>query len=195
LFLERDSLFIITLDVREDKMASTLQITKQGAVAHVELARPKQGNAMNAAFWKEYREAFKGLGEDMSVRCIVVSAQGKFFTAGLDIKDQSILATGSDSSDPARIAFANRRKILEMQETFTVMERCPQPVIMCVHNACIGGGIDMISAADIRFCTKDAFFSIKEVDIGLAADVGTLQRIQLVTGNASLVRELAYTAR
>lgn len=174
---------------------ATVQVTKVGMVAHVELSRPKQGNAMNAAFWKEYREVFQKLAIDGDVRCIVVSAQGKFFTAGLDIKDQSVLALPTDSNDNARRAYHMRRKVLEMQETFTSMEKCPQPVIVCVHGACIGGGIDLISASDIRYCTKDAFFSIKEVDIGLAADVGTLQRIQHVTGNASLVRELAFSAR
>lgn len=75
------------------------------------------------------------------------------------------------------------------------MEKCPQPVLVAVHNACIGGGIDLMTACDIRYCTQDAFFSIKEVDVGLAADVGTLQRIQHVIGASSLVRELAYTAR
>lgn len=173
----------------------TVTVTKKDHVAHVELSRAKQGNAMNSAFWKEYRETFQALAKDSDVRCIVLSAQGKFFTVGLDIKDQSVLALPTDSDDNARRAFHMRRKILEMQETFTAMERCPQPVIICVHNACIGGGIDLMTAGDIRYCTKDAFFSIKEVDIGLAADVGTLQRIQLVTGNASLVRELAFSAR
>jgi delta(3,5)-delta(2,4)-dienoyl-CoA isomerase len=176
-------------------MATTVTVTKKDHVAHVELSRPAQGNAMNAAFWREYRDAFRALADDSEVRCIVVSAQGKFFSVGLDIKDQGVLALPTESEDPARRAFHYRRKILEMQETFSVMEKCPQPVIVCAHNACIGGAIDLLSAADIRMCSKDAFFSIKEVDIGLAADVGTLQRIQGVTGNSSLVRELAYTAR
>jgi len=174
---------------------TTVVVTKSEGIAHVEIARPKQGNAMNSVFWREYREAFQALAEDTSVRCIIVSGQGKFFTAGLDIKDTEVMGIKNESDDPARRAFHFRKKILEMQETFSSMEKCPQPVIICVHNACIGGGIDLICAGDIRICTKDAFFSVKEVDIGLAADVGTLQRIQFVTGNASLVRDLAFTAR
>lgn len=174
-------------------MSATVTVTKKDQIAHVELSRPKAGNAMNTAFWKEFREAFQELAMDTTVRAIVVSGQGKFFTVGLDIKDTSMLVV--DAPDAARKAFYLRKKISEMQETFTAMERCPQPVIVCAHNACIGGGIDLLSAADIRFCTNDAWFTIKEVDIGLAADVGTLQRIQHVVGNASLVRELAFTAR
>jgi len=172
---------------------AAVTVTKKDQIAHVELSRPKAGNAMNTAFWKEFRAAFEDLAEDTTVRCIVLSAQGKFFTVGLDIKDTSLLST--DAPDPARKSWILRKKILELQESFNAMEKCPQPVIVCSHNACIGGGIDLMCAADIRYCTTDAWFSVKEVDIGLAADVGTLQRIQNVTGNSSLVRELAYTAR
>ncbi|KAH9256973.1 hypothetical protein BASA81_004794 [Batrachochytrium salamandrivorans] len=150
---------------------------------------------MNSAFWKEFRELFHALALDSEVRCIVVSGQGKFFTVGLDITDAGILTLAADAPDAARRAYTIRRELMDLQETFTAMERCPQPVIACVHNACIGGGIDLMTAADIRMCTQDAFFSIKEVDIALAADVGTLQRIERCVGSASLVRDWAYTAR
>ncbi len=82
-----------------------------------------------------------------------------------------------------------------MQESFTAIEKCPQPVIAAVHSACIGGGVDLLCACDIRYASKDSFFSIKEVDVGLAADVGTLQRMPKIVGNEGFVRELAYTAR
>ena len=82
-----------------------------------------------------------------------------------------------------------------MQDSFTNIERCKQPVIAAIHGPCIGGGVDLTSACDIRYASKDAFFSIKEVDVGLAADVGTLQRMPKIVGNEGLVRELAYTAR
>lgn len=75
------------------------------------------------------------------------------------------------------------------------MERCPKPVIAAVHGACIGGGVDMTTACDMRYCTSDAWFQVKEVDVGLAADVGTLQRLPKVIGSSSLVRELCFTAR
>ncbi len=100
-----------------------------------------------------------------------------------------------DKPDTARTSFALMGVIKRMQETFTCMERCPQPVIAAVHGGCVGAGVDLITACDIRVCSEDAWFSVKEVDVGLAADVGTLQRLPKVMGNQSLVRELALTAR
>merc|ERR1711894_536385 len=85
--------------------------------------------------------------------------------------------------------------IMKYQESFNILETCTKPVIAAVHSGCVGGGIDMITACDIRYCTSDAWFQVKEVDIGLAADVGTLQRLPKVVGNDSLARELCYTAR
>lgn len=85
--------------------------------------------------------------------------------------------------------------VLQFQDSFTSIERCPKPVVAAIHGACIGGGVDLISACDVRYATKDAFFQIKEVDVGLAADVGTLQRLPRIVGGDSLVRELCYTAR
>ena len=175
----------------------TLKVTQDGFVCHVELNRPP--NAMNKAFWREYREVFQVIAKDTSCRCVIVSAAGKHFTVGLDIKegggllgDEGSLNTSMDTARRARQLF---EEVMHLQDTFTVMEHCPQPVIVCAHGACIGGGIDLLCAADIRMASSDAFFSIKEVDIGLAADVGTLQRIERIVGNTSLVRELAYTAR
>jgi len=155
---------------------------------------------MNAAFWVECRETFQKLGKDGSVRAIVLSGgQSKHFTVGLDLKDKdlsaSLMPSDGEHVDAARRAVLMRNLILTMQESFNAIEKCPQPVIAAIHGACIGGGIDMITACDIRMCSADAWYSIKEVDIGLAADVGTLQRISHVIGSASLVRDLAYTAR
>ena len=181
---------------------TTLRVTRDGPVAHVELHRPKQLNAWSGDMWEDYKKAFEAIAKDGTVRCVVVSAAGKLFTAGLDLKDPSMLnsMSGNDGGDgekpdPARRAFHTRQHILHLQDVFTAMEKCPQPVIVCAHNGVFGAGVDLMCAADIRMCTKDAFFVVKEVDIGLAADVGTLQRIQNVMGNASLVRELCYTAR
>ena len=85
--------------------------------------------------------------------------------------------------------------VVPFQEAFTAVEKCIKPVIACVHSACVGGGIDLITACDIRLCSADAWFCVKEVDVGLTADIGTLQRLPKIVGNDSLVRELAYTAR
>lgn len=97
--------------------------------------------------------------------------------------------------DPARDAYRLRRHIKDFQDAFTAIELCSKPVIAAVHNACFGAGVDLITACDIRYCDKESFFCVKEVDVGLAADVGSLQRLPKVIGNNSLVRELCLTGR
>lgn len=175
----------------------TLSVTQpKEFVTHVELNRPKKLNAMNVAFWRECRECFEQLAVDTDCRVVVLSGSGRVFTAGLDLTDMGdVVSLHSSDEDIARKGVQLKQKIQEYQESFTSIEKCPKPVIAAVHSACVGGGVDMTSACDIRYCTKDAFFQIKEVDIGLAADVGTLQRFPKVVGNDSLARELAYTAR
>ncbi|KAJ3154604.1 putative enoyl CoA hydratase [Geranomyces variabilis] len=166
------------------------------AVLLVELNRPDEMNSMNRVFWKEYREVFEQVRSDTDVRAVLVSGgSAKHFTAGLDLKDfTGALMTGT-SEDPARKALGFRDMCTAMQASFTAMELCGRPVVAAVQGACIGAGIDLITACDIRYASSDAFFSIKEVDIGLAADIGTLQRLPKVGGNDSWVRELAYTGR
>jgi delta(3,5)-delta(2,4)-dienoyl-CoA isomerase len=101
----------------------------------------------------------------------------------------------SSSGDPARNAYKIRAHIEGFQAAFTAIEKCTKPVIAAIHNACFGAGVDLVTACDIRYCTKDSFFCVKEVDVGLAADVGSLQRLPKVIGNHSLVRELCFTGR
>ncbi|GBG29484.1 Delta3,5-Delta2,4-dienoyl-CoA isomerase, mitochondrial [Hondaea fermentalgiana] len=182
----------------EDLKLTALQVHREGHVVTVELARPKVGNAMNAAFWKEYREVFQTLANDGECRAILVKGQGRFFSVGLDIKEPSVLGGDpkvTEKVEPAHRFFRTRREVMPMQETFTAMERCPQPVIACVHSAAIGGAIDLLTACDIRLCNEEAYFCIQEVNVGIAADVGTLQRLHHTIGNNSLARELAYTGR
>ncbi|KAK6011743.1 enoyl-CoA hydratase/isomerase family protein, partial [Ostertagia ostertagi] len=105
------------------------------------------------------------------------------------------LVTLQDGEDIARKARQIRRKILEMQQAFTNIEKCCKPVIAAVHGVCYGGGIDIITACDIRHSTKDAKFSVKEVDVGLAADVGSLNRLPKICGNEGWLKEVAFTAR
>ncbi|XP_033735841.1 delta(3,5)-Delta(2,4)-dienoyl-CoA isomerase, mitochondrial-like isoform X2 [Pecten maximus] len=174
----------------------TLKVTQpKEFVAHVELNRPKRLNAMNKAFWSEMKHCFHQLNSDSDCRVIVLSGAGRVFTAGLDLTDTGSVSAKESGLDTSRKAFAIRKKLADYQDTFTAIEQCTKPVIAAVHNACIGGGIDMTSACDIRYATQDSFFQIKEVDIGVAADVGTLQRFPKIVGNDSLVRELTYTAR
>ncbi|XP_064293491.1 delta(3,5)-Delta(2,4)-dienoyl-CoA isomerase, mitochondrial [Phalacrocorax carbo] len=174
----------------------TLRVTQErDRVLHVELHRPEKRNAMNVAFWREMVECFQDIARDSSCHAVVVSGAGKIFTAGIDLVEMGSVFMGVEGEDVARKAWNLRQKLREYQETFSVLEKCPKPVIVAVHGACIGAGVDLISACDIRYCTQDAWFQVKEVDIGLAADVGTLQRLPKIVGSQSLVNELAFTAR
>ncbi|XP_054459703.1 delta(3,5)-Delta(2,4)-dienoyl-CoA isomerase, mitochondrial isoform X2 [Anoplopoma fimbria] len=165
------------------------------SITHVELHRPEKRNAMNRAFWSEMVDCFNEIAGDPVCRVVVVSGAGKAFTAGIDLMDMAGDILSPEGDDAARIAWNMRKVITKYQETFSVIEKCPKPVVVAIHGACVGGGVDLITACDIRLCTQDAWFQVKEVDIGLAADVGTLQRLPKVIGSRSLVNELALTAR
>ncbi|KAM4824979.1 delta(3,5)-Delta(2,4)-dienoyl-CoA isomerase, mitochondrial-like [Thomomys bottae] len=179
-----------------DHSYESLQVTSAGThILHVQLNRPDKRNAMNRAFWREMVECFNKIARDPNCRAVVVSGAGKMFTAGIDLMDMASELLQPEGDDAARISWYLRDLIRRYQNTFTVIEKCPKPVIAAIHGGCIGGGVDLITACDIRYCAQDAFFQVKEVDIGLAADVGTLQRLPKVIGNQSLVNELAFTAR
>ncbi|KAE8294918.1 Delta(3,5)-Delta(2,4)-dienoyl-CoA isomerase, mitochondrial [Larimichthys crocea] len=164
-------------------------------ITHVELHRPEKLNSMNRAFWSEMVDCFNEIAMNSDCRVVVVSGAGRLFTAGIDLVDMASDVLSPEGDDTARISWNLRKTIVKYQETFTVIERCPKPVVVAIHGACIGGGVDLMTACDIRLCTQDAWFQVKEVDIGLAADVGTLQRLPKVIGSRSLVNELALTAR
>ncbi|XP_049949526.1 delta(3,5)-Delta(2,4)-dienoyl-CoA isomerase, mitochondrial isoform X1 [Schistocerca serialis cubense] len=165
-------------------------------VYHVELNRPEKLNAFNEAMWHNLGECFNDLGQNADCRAIVLSGAGKLFTAGIDLNSMvKIGASISEQDDVARRCKILSNFIKKYQDAITSLEKCPKPVIAAIHGACIGAGINLVTAADIRYCTKDAWFQVKEVAIGLAADVGVLQRLPKVTGNDSLCRELSYTAR
>ncbi|KAM9039835.1 delta(3,5)-Delta(2,4)-dienoyl-CoA isomerase, mitochondrial isoform 1-T1 [Sarcophilus harrisii] len=174
----------------------SLRVTEAGGhVLHVQLNRPEKRNAMNRAFWREMVECFNKIAQDPGCRAVVISGAGKMFTSGIDLMDMAGDLLQPQGEDHARVSWNLRQLISRYQETFTVIEKCPKPVIAAVHGGCIGGGVDLISACDIRYCAQDAWFQVKEVDIGLAADVGTLQRLPRILGSQSLVNELAFTAR
>jgi len=163
-------------------------------VVQVELNRPAKRNAQNRMLYREMFECFNALSQDPDCRAIVLSGAGKMFTSGIDIMDLAGDLLEGDK-DPGRRAMKIRHVVLRLQDSFSAIEKCSKPVIAAVHDGCIGGGVDMIAACDIRYSTMDAYFQIKEVDVGLAADLGTLQRMPRITGNDSLMRELTYTAR
>lgn len=153
-------------------------------------------NAMSQLFWREMRECFTKIGQSAEVRSVLITAEGRVFTAGLDLMDHAdSFLTASGDDDVARRMIRMKPNVLAYQDSFSVIESINQPVVVAIQGACIGGGVDLITAADIRMCTTEAFFSVKEVDVGMAADVGTLQRLPKVVSNQSLVREWCFTGR
>ncbi|XP_061538686.1 delta(3,5)-Delta(2,4)-dienoyl-CoA isomerase, mitochondrial isoform X3 [Phycodurus eques] len=141
---------------------TTLAISRPAqAVTHVELHRPNKRNAMNKAFWSEMVDCFNEISGDPDCRVVVVSAAGKVFTAGIDLVDMAADVLQPDGDDTARISWNLRKTISKYQDTFSVIETCPKPVVVAVHGACVGGGVDLITACDIRLCTQDAWFQVK----------------------------------
>jgi len=148
--------------------------------------------------WREIGTIFRTLGSDGNeCRCILLVGEGKSFCAGIDITDESFglmeQANNENESDIARRYLSFRSKILEMQACLTAIEECPVPVVAAIHGACIGAGIDLSSCADIRICSPTAKFSVREARLGLAADVGTLQRLPKICGHGSRIRELCLS--
>ncbi|XP_003742536.1 delta(3,5)-Delta(2,4)-dienoyl-CoA isomerase, mitochondrial [Galendromus occidentalis] len=175
----------------------TLKVHKPAPfVYNVELNRPDKRNAMNGAMWDEIPRCFTEISQDPDCRVVVLSGAGAMFTAGLDLAEQAaVLMSFNDESDPSRKFVKLRDIVARYQFTFTAIEKCPKPVIAAVHSACIGAGTSLITACDIRYCSEDAWFSIKEVNVGICADVGVLQRIHRVVGNGSVINEWALTGR
>jgi len=165
-------------------------------VVHVQLNRPNRRNAINKELWIAVGRVFSKLGRTGDdVRCVLLSGSGSSFCAGIDISDPSLLGSPAKTKDPARNAMTFEDQILQMQECFTAIEDCPIPVVCAIHGYCIGGGVDLACATDVRLCSRDTLFSIREVKLGLAADVGTLQRISKLCGNDSIIRDLCLTGR
>ncbi|WP_225783273.1 crotonase/enoyl-CoA hydratase family protein [Xenophilus sp. Marseille-Q4582] len=172
----------------------TLQLSLAGGIARIVLNRPEKANAINLAMWQELRRAMQWLQHTAEARVGILSAAGAHFSAGLDLAsfDELQQATRDDCDGRAREKLL--AAILDIQDTVTAIERCHKPVIAEVHAACVGGGIDIITACDLRYCSAQAWFCVKEIDVGLVADVGTLQRLPLLIGEG-MARELCYSGR
>jgi enoyl-CoA hydratase len=169
----------------------TLTVELDGPVATVWLNRPERANSMNAQMWVDIDDCFTWLDAHAHTRAIVLSGRGKHFCAGIDLDMLSALRV---SGERGRAGEQLRKTILRLQDNLTAIERCAKPVLAAIHSTCYGGGVDIISCADMRYCTPQARFAIKEIDVGLVADVGSLQRLPHIIGGG-LVRELAYTGR
>jgi enoyl-CoA hydratase len=173
---------------------STIELSVDGAIAHLQLVRPESYNTLNRAFWREWPQALQEIHRSEDIRVVVISSTGKHFCAGMDLEVFSNPDPRLFSGEPARRGEFIRRLVLELQECFSYLEKLRMPVLAAVQGGCIGGALDLIAACDSRYCTTDAFFCIKETAIGMTADLGTLQRLPSVM-SSGLVRELAYTAR
>lgn len=173
-----------------------LRLDRKGHVAEVVLDNPGKMNAMAPGFFQEIRRAFEEIDADPDIHVAILWAEGKHFTAGLDLKAAAGNVTGSGSA-PKSEALKNQelyRLIRDWQDCFSGPEKCAKPVIAAVHGHCIGGGVDLTTACDIRLCSQEATFSIHETKIAIVADVGTLQRITGVVGKG-FAREMAYTGK
>ena len=181
-----------------------LSIEQDEWVATVWLDRPEARNAMGLDLWRDLPVAMQTVSRDQRVRAVVIAAKGPHFSVGLDLKAMgNLLAGGGDGreaegavSPPSMAARARgaRGEVLRLQDSITAVARCPKPVIAAVHGYCIGGGVDLIAACDIRLAAADAVFSVREAKMAIVADLGSLQRLPGII-SAGHLAELAYTAR
>jgi enoyl-CoA hydratase len=157
--------------------------------------RPAALNSMRPAFWRELPAIVRELSDGGEARVLVLSSTGKHFTAGMDLSVfQGGFGGSSGARELGRARAATRQDVLSLQETFSCLERARMPVIAAVQGGCIGGGVDMICACDLRYCSEDAFFCVQETNLGMTADVGTLQRLPKIVPEG-IAREMAYTGR
>lgn len=173
--------------------SSFFRIERSGSVVELVMNRPDRANSMTPDFWTDLPRLMDRFSAEGTVRAVIIAGEGRHFTSGMDLATFDAIVS-LFREEPGRGAYAFRNMILKLQDTFTSIERAPFPVIAAVHGACIGGGIDLITACDVRIATADASFSIEEIHLGLAADVGTLQRLPKLIA-PSIAAELAYSGR
>jgi len=175
-------------------------VERIGKVAHLRLNRPDAYNSMTREFWSELPALVRELDDDGTVRAIVISSTGKHFSAGMDLAvftggggdALGGAATDGSRAEEGRVRARLMQSVRLLQDSFTALERVRMPVIAAIQGGCIGGAVDMVCAADMRYATADAFFCIQEINIGMTADVGTLQRLPKLIPEG-VAREWAYT--
>ncbi len=169
-------------------------------VAHIVLSRPEKRNSMVPEFWDELPAIVREIDDGSLARAIVISSSGPHFTSGLDLQafapSENLGGLAGAEADEARRQQGARfyQNVLHMQQSFNALEQCRIPVLAAIQGGCIGGGVDLITACDMRYATEDAFLTIFEINVGMTADVGTFPRIVKLLPEG-VVRELAYTGR
>ena len=176
----------------------SFKYSSEDGIGHLVLNKGEDLNKMTMNFWYELPKILDEIDRDASLRVLILSSTGKHFCAGMDLKNFGTLGNDSEKKtnvpDKARIGENLYRVAKELQDMLSKLEKLRIPVLAGIQGGCIGGGLDLVTAADMRFASKDAFFCIQEINIGMAADIGTLQRLPRVIPEGK-VRELAYTGR
>jgi len=163
-------------------------------IAQVFFNRPEKANALNMDAWIEMQTIFETLSQSENVRVIILAGEGKHFCAGIDLELLMSLGKFQDITCSGKRSEKIRRLIVTLQQTITAIEKCSKPVLAAIHNGCIGGGVDIATACDMRYCTENAYFTVKEIDLGMVADLGTLQRLPKII-STGMAAEMAYTGR
>lgn len=173
---------------------SVLELALNDGVLEVRLNRPEHANALDEAAWQDLRRAFDWADGEAAVRVVVLAGAGRHFCAGIDLAMLAGVSARIADADEARSREALRRLIRDLQDCLSAIERCRKPVLAAIHGACLGGGLDLAACCDIRYVAADAQFAVREIDLAMVADVGTLQRLPRLIPDG-LARELAYTGR
>jgi len=173
---------------------STLSLSLDQGIAEIHLNRPDKSNAMNDAMWQEIRQAADWVDATPAARVAILSGEGRNFCAGIDLAMLGGIQQRIAHPDGARSREMLRRLILDLQDCLTAIERCRKPILAAIQGACVGGALDLVTCCDMRYAAPDAVFSVREIDLAMVADVGTLQRLPHLIGEG-MARELAYTGR
>jgi enoyl-CoA hydratase len=173
---------------------ATFAVTVANGVAQVQINRPKKANALDLTAWQELYEIFTVLDGLPEVRAIVLSGAGTHFCAGIDLALLMAVRQAAENPCEGRMREKIRHFVHQLQAPINAVEQCRKPVLAAIQGACVGAGVDLVTACDMRYASADAFFSVAEIDMGMVADLGTLQRLPRLVGEG-LAREMAYTGR
>lgn len=183
-------------DADAPQTSTCFNVTITDKIAHIQLKRPDAFNSMTRDFWNELPVIVNDINDNARARVIVITSTGKHFCAGMDLAvfATSDGVTGGAKSDAQTRGENFRHHVHHLQDTFSCLDKARIPVLVAIQGGCIGGAVDFVSACDIRWATKDAFFCIQEINIGMTADVGTFPRLCKLLPDGH-VRELAYTGK